>query len=86
HFEKWIDWENAPRADEYRHKLRKRLYESSGPDTFELPPEAVVKKLIHAVEAAKPRPRYYVTTATYIMGTLRRILPTRALDWVASRA
>jgi NAD(P)-dependent dehydrogenase (short-subunit alcohol dehydrogenase family) len=85
YFERWIDWEASPRRDQYESKLRKRLYASSGPDTFELPPEAVVKKLVHALEAPKPRPRYYVTTPTYISGFLRRILPTRALDWVLAR-
>jgi len=85
HFERWIDWEASPRAAQYEEKLRKRLYEDNGPDRFELPPEAVMAKLRHAVEAPKPRPRYYVTTPTYIMGTLRRLLPTRALDWVLSR-
>lgn len=85
HFERWIDWEKAPRAEEYKTKLRERLYHSSGPDTFELPPEAVVKKLVHALESRRPRPRYFVTTPTYLMATLRRLLPTRALDWVLSR-
>ena len=85
HFEKWIDWERSPRAEQYQAKLQKRLYEDNGPDTFELPPEAVARKLIHALEAPRPRPRYYVTTPTYIMGFLRRALPTRALDWVLAR-
>ena len=85
HFEKWIDWENAPRAEQYQTKLRERLYNSSGPDTFELPPEAVAKKLVHALESKRPRPRYFVTTPTYLMAALRRLLPTRALDWVLSR-
>jgi NAD(P)-dependent dehydrogenase (short-subunit alcohol dehydrogenase family) len=85
HFERWIDWEASPRKAQYETGLRKRLYESRGPDKFELPPEAVVKKLVHALEAPRPRPRYYVTTPTYISGILRRILPTRALDWVLAR-
>jgi NAD(P)-dependent dehydrogenase (short-subunit alcohol dehydrogenase family) len=85
HFEKWIDWENSARKEQYENKLIPRLYHSSGPDQFELPPEAVLKKLIHAVEARRPRPRYFVTTPTYLMAALRRILPTRALDWVLSR-
>jgi hypothetical protein len=38
-----------------------------------------------ALDAANPRPRYYVTTPTYLMGTLRRILPTRALDWILAK-
>jgi len=86
HFEKWLDWKNSPRRVQYEKGLLKRLYEPSGkPDPFELPPAAVSKKLIHALEANRPRPRYYVTKVTYIMGTLRRILPTRALDWVIAR-
>ncbi|WP_223421353.1 SDR family oxidoreductase [Tateyamaria pelophila] len=86
HFEKWIDWEASPRVALYRDKLIHRLYDDAGPDTFELPPEAVVKKLVHAIESPNPRPRYFVTTPTYIMATLRRILPTRLLDAVLARA
>ena len=85
HFERWIDWKNSPRKTQYETQLRKRLYQSSGPDTFELPPEAVVTKLVHALESPRPRPRYYVTTPTYVSGILRRILPTRTLDWVLAR-
>lgn len=84
HFERWINWEASPRVDQYRTKLIKRLYSDKGPDTFELPPEAVVKKLVHAIESPRPRARYFVTTPTYIMATLRRILPTKALDKVLS--
>lgn len=83
-FEKWIDWENSPRADQYCSQLRKRLYEDRGPDKFELPASAVTKKLIHALEAENPHPRYFVTTPTYIGNVLRRILPTRLLDRVTS--
>ncbi len=86
HFERWIDWENSARAADYRDRLRTRLYASSGPDRFELPPSAVTARLVHAVEARRPRARYYVTLPTHAMGTLRRILPTRALDWILSRA
>ncbi|MCR8824919.1 SDR family NAD(P)-dependent oxidoreductase [Pseudosulfitobacter koreensis] len=87
HFERWIEWRASARADQYQTKLLKRLYaENTGPDTFELPPEAVVKKLIHAIESPRPKPRYYVTVPTHVMGFLQRILPTRALDWILSRA
>ncbi|MAM25760.1 MAG: short-chain dehydrogenase [Rhodobacteraceae bacterium] len=86
HFERWIDWRASPRRARYESELIARLYrETDKPDPFELPPEAVVKKLVHALEAPRPRARYYVTTPTYLMGFLRRILPTRALDWVLSR-
>ncbi|MDJ0993660.1 MAG: SDR family NAD(P)-dependent oxidoreductase [Dinoroseobacter sp.] len=86
HFERWIDWKASPRRTLYENALIKRLYEDRGPDTFELPPSAVTAKLIHALEAPRPRPRYYVTTATYIMGWARRLLPTRALDRLLRKA
>ncbi len=84
HFEKWIDWEKSARRDQYA-TLRQRLYTSSGPDRFELPPSAVTAKLIQALEAARPKARYFVTTPTYLSNVLRRVLPTRALDWVLAR-
>lgn len=83
-FERFIDWENSALRSRYEESLLKRLYESSGPDRFELPASAVTDKLAHAVEAKRPRPRYYVTTPTYIAGWLRRILPTRVIDRILS--
>lgn len=85
HFERWIDWEGSARAGQYRESLLKRLYESSGPDRFELPASAVTAKLVHALESPRPRPRYYITTPTYLMGLARRLLPTRALDWLIAK-
>ncbi len=79
-FERWIDWRASPRAVQYETELRPRLYDSVGKARFELGPEAVVKKLLHALESPRPRPRYYVTVPTHFAGLMRRLLPTRALD------
>ena len=80
-----IDWENSARAAHYA-ALRDRLYsEKTKKDTFELGPEAVTAKLVHALESRRPRARYYVTTPTYLMGFARRLLPTRALDWLIAK-
>ena len=84
-FEKWIDWENSARADAYRTTLLKRLYDKPRKDRFELPASAVTRKLVHALESPRPRSRYFVTTPTYIMATLKRLLPTRALDWILAK-
>lgn len=84
HFERWIDWENSARKDQYV-ALRARLYEKSGPDRFELPPSAVTAKLIRALESPRPHARYFVTTPTTLMAIARRILPTRALDWLITQ-
>ncbi|AGT07475.1 SDR family NAD(P)-dependent oxidoreductase [Paracoccus aminophilus] len=87
HFERWIDWENSPRREQYRATLLKRLYQPAAKkDRFELPPRAVSEKIAQALESAHPRARYYVTTPTYLSGIGRRILSTRALDWFARRS
>lgn len=86
HFETWIDWRASPRRVQYEGSLLKRLYAAPSKDRFELPPSAVTRKLIHALEHRNPRPRYYVTFPTHLMGRLRRLLPTRALDALIDRA
>ena len=85
HFEKWINWEGSARRNQYAI-LRDRLYKDSGPDKFELPASAVTKKLRHALESKRPKPRYYVTTPTYMMGFFKRVLSTRMLDRILSKA
>ena len=86
-FEKWIDWENSLGRKVYETTMMPRLYaKDPKPDTGELPSSAVTVKLIHALENKRPKPRYYVTTPTYVAGFLKRILSTRALDFLYSRA
>lgn len=83
HYERWVERENTPWAGFYRNTLEPRLYATDpAPDRFELQPDAVTARLIRAIEAPRPRARYYVTTPTYMVGFLKRILPTRALDWI----
>ncbi|MBY6002882.1 SDR family NAD(P)-dependent oxidoreductase [Salipiger bermudensis] len=86
YFEKWIDWRASPRAAQYEASLLKRLYAAPSKDRFELPASAVTAKLVHALEHPTPRPRYYVTFPTHLMGRLRRLLPTGALDALIDRA
>ncbi|UWR44734.1 SDR family NAD(P)-dependent oxidoreductase [Phaeobacter inhibens] len=85
HFEKYVDWENSALRDRYETNLLKRLYESTGPDRFELPASAVTVKLVHACESRRPHPRYYVTVPTHVGGVLKRILTTRAIDRILAR-
>ena len=85
HFERWVNWQASARVDQYRASLLKRLYQPSGKDRFELPPSAVSDRIVRALTAARPAPRYYVTTPTRLSGIGRRLLPTSALDWFARR-
>jgi NAD(P)-dependent dehydrogenase (short-subunit alcohol dehydrogenase family) len=86
HFERWIDWEASPRTEEYRATLLRRLYGQNGPDRFELPPAAVTRALVRALEARTPRPRYRVTLPTTAMAIAVRLLPGRLLDAVLRNA
>jgi NAD(P)-dependent dehydrogenase (short-subunit alcohol dehydrogenase family) len=57
-----------------------------GSGRFKLGPEAVLEKLVHALESPKPRARYFVTRPTRWMAIARRVLPQRALDNLLSKA
>lgn len=85
HFERWIDWESSPRAEQYRRELLPRLYGPPKRDRFELPPAAVTAALIRALEAPRPRARYRVTLPAHGAAVLRRVLPTRMLDRVLGK-
>lgn len=62
--------------------MEQRLTKQGPAVPFTLPPEAVVKKLIHALESNSPKVRYYVTFPTYLFAILKRLLPHRWLDWL----
>ena len=80
-YERHIDAEASAHAQTYCYLVR-RLRGEAGKTPFTLPSEAVVEKLIHAIESPRPRARYYVTFPTHLFGFLKRILPTRWMDWV----
>ncbi len=83
--EKHIDIENSIHRDNYRRVLE-RLKQPGPVTPFTLPPEAVLDKVIHAIEARRPKSRYYVTFPTYLFGYLKRFLPTRWLDKILAAA
>ncbi|WP_127477774.1 SDR family oxidoreductase [Sulfurivermis fontis] len=66
-------------------RMENRLTKEGPAAPFTLPPEAVLARVIHALESPRPRARYYVTFPTYLFGALKRLLPTRGLDWVLRR-
>lgn len=56
-----------------------------GSGRFKLPPEAVLERLIHALESKRPKAHYYVTIPTHVMGLARRLLPQGLLDRFVNR-
>ena len=87
-FKQNIHVEGSAHQDVYE-AVERRLAAQPNPeqkDLFTLGPNAVLNKVIHALEAKKPKPRYYVTVPTYLFAYLRRLLPTTALDWLLRKA
>jgi len=78
-----IDREHSVHRAAYQ-RAEARLTKAGAAQPFTLPPEAVLQKLIHALESSRPRPRYAVTVPTHLFAALKRILPTPALDWLVT--
>jgi NAD(P)-dependent dehydrogenase (short-subunit alcohol dehydrogenase family) len=78
--------ENIDKAASYHREIyegmERRLTKQGPAQPFTLPPEAVLTKVIHALENRRPRVQYYVTFPTYLFAFLRRLLTARGLDWV----
>ncbi len=79
-----IDIEHSIHQEKYQAVLT-RLKKQGAVMPFTLPPEAVLKRVIHALESSHPKPRYAVTFPTYLFAFLKRILTTRKLDYLLGR-
>lgn len=83
-FRKNIDPEAS--AHQHRYKALVNKLETEGPVVpFTLQADAILDKVIHALEAKRPKPRYYVTIPAYLLGYLKRIFPIRAMDNILDR-
>ena len=63
-----------------------RLQKEGPAVPFTLPADAVVDKVIHAMESKKPKIRYYVTFPTYLFAYLKRLLSHRQMDYILAKA
>ena len=78
-----VDMLRSPHRETYARRLK--AMEAGGKTTFKLEPEAVARKVAHAVESARPKIRYFVTTPTYIAAATKRLLPDRIADLIVAR-
>ncbi|MFM8331270.1 MAG: SDR family NAD(P)-dependent oxidoreductase [Candidatus Methylumidiphilus sp.] len=83
-YQKHIEPEDSFHRNRYL-AMEARLQKPGPAVPFTLGPEAVLQRVIHALEAKRPQPRYYVTFPTYLFGVLKRLLPTAWMDAVLSR-
>lgn len=68
-------WESV-----YKKELKTRLESKEDKAPFNLPPSSVGNIVLKIIKAKKPKPRYYVTFATHLLGFAKRVLSTSLLD------
>lgn len=78
-YQKHIDRENSAHREYYKG-VDARLNKKGNASRHTLPPEAVLDKVIHALESNKPKIRYPVTQPTYVAAIAKRLLPAAWLD------
>ena len=76
-----LEMRNSVFAKQYAKELSEPERTYARPtDMFQKPPEAVAKKIVHALESRWPRVRYPVTGVAWFGDFAARFLPARAKD------
>lgn len=74
-----INIKNSYFSSQYTQLLK--IHQQVGSNSFfTKKPEAVIHKLIHAIETKKPRPKYPVTFPAHLLIFLKRLLSIKMLD------
>lgn len=84
-FDQFIDVEHSLHKEQYE-AMERRLNKPGPAAPFTLPPEAVLKRVIHSLESNKAKARYYVTVPTYLFGYLKRFFTTAMMDKILAKA
>ena len=84
-FNKNVDIDSSHFTDIYKKELKTRLENKEDNTPFNLPASSVANVVIKIMESKKPKPRYYVTTATHLLGFFKRVLSTSLLDKLLNR-
>ncbi|MBN1269353.1 MAG: SDR family NAD(P)-dependent oxidoreductase [Kiritimatiellae bacterium] len=80
-----LDRDASRFTEEYRREVEGRPVRKATRERFMQGPEAVAKRILHALESPRPRTRYPVTIPAWIGTILRRFLPDRAVDMIVLR-
>ncbi|BCD67183.1 SDR family NAD(P)-dependent oxidoreductase [Nitratiruptor sp. YY09-18] len=82
-FLEYIDLQKSPYKKAYEEELA-RMEGTSNPP-FTLTSEEAAKKILDIMQTSHPKPRYYITNASYILAMLERVLPTTILDTILQK-
>ncbi len=83
-FKRNVDMDNSNYQSNYKQMI-KRLQSDELAD-FTLPPEAILKCTLHALRSPMAKIHYWVTFPTKLFAVLKRILPSRIMDKILSKA
>ena len=83
-FKQNVDISSSHYQDQYKIMI-KRL-QSGKNIKFTLPPEAVLKSAIHALESSNPKNYYRVTFPTKFFAFLGNILPSKWMDYILNQS
>ncbi len=72
-----VDIEHSVFKEKYHRSLKERTQQKV---PFKEGPESVAAVVHKIILADRPKPRYYITKATYLLGYIKRILSTSYLD------
>ncbi len=84
-FKKWINPQISRHQSAYQLQLQRLAKERSN-NRFVLPASACLPAVLHALQAHRPKIRYRITTPTKLFAWLKRLLPSRILDKILSKA
>jgi len=76
-----IDIQNS----RFKEKYQKALKAKKSDVPFNEEAISVAKVVHEIILRDKPKPRYYITKATYMLGFMKRFLGTRGLDFILSK-
>jgi len=77
-FKKNVSYDGSNYEQEYKKELLDT--QTKDDDIFTKDSSVVIKNIVDALESKKPKPRYYNTFATHLLGSLKRVLSTKYLD------
>jgi NAD(P)-dependent dehydrogenase (short-subunit alcohol dehydrogenase family) len=84
-FTSHVDADRSPHREAYERRMREMQSGKAKSGPFRLGPDAVVAKLIHALESPRPRARYRIGIMTKGASVMKRFMPDALLDRIVAR-
>jgi NAD(P)-dependent dehydrogenase (short-subunit alcohol dehydrogenase family) len=81
-----LELEGGRFGAKYARSFRRSQERNGKPKPFSAPPEAVARRILHALTSRRPRRRYCVTLPAHAGAAMRRFAPDAVLDALLARS